>query len=367
MSTTCIVLAMMLFSGVQLQTPSAQDQKAAEKELRKRGVKFNAVSLYASFIEDFKTREEAEEFCKGNVHIVINDSKKLKREDLTFLRDLPNLKEVVVGPDFPDDWCKDLEPLTQLEGLFFRGLWAQQKGLTDRGLAPVAKLNNLQALSLLDTRVTDDGLRHIKGLTKLRWLSLRYARNITNAGLVHLKDLKNLEDLSLEATKTTAAGLVHLQGLTKLRRVRLANEMQQQAAAVGLRYIAKMTELRRLDARGLCAGDDDLKAVRKMTKLKELNLCYTKVTDKGLEHLAGLTELEELDLFGTGVTGDGLKHLRGLKNLRTLVLGFCPLKDNAAEHLRHMTHLKYLEITTTKMRKKTIDELKRLLPKTTIQ
>jgi len=361
----CFTLAMAVFSKAHAH---GQDAVAlAKSELSNHGVRFKGASLYHSFLENPKTYKDALKLGMGSTFIVIDDCTKLGRDRLKHLRDLPNLKEIVVGPDFPDEWCKELEPLTQLEGLFFGGDNLTGRGLGDHGLASVAKLSNLQALSLSWTYVTDDGLRHIMGLTKLRWLSLGAARNVTDKGLLHLKQLKNLEDLNIEYTKTTVDGLVHLQGLTKMRRLRLSNEGKHPPAAIGLKYLANMIELRRLDARGLCASDDDLKAVRKMTKLEDLNLCYTQVTDKGLEHLAGLTQLKELDLFGTGVSGDGLKHLRNLKNLRTLVLGFCPLNDAAAEHLCHMTQLEYLEVGDTNMSRKAIAELKRLLPKTKIR
>jgi internalin A len=365
MFTSYMLLATLHLGAAQAEPQSAAD--VAERELRKRGVRFKDVSLYALFLNRDATREELVKLGRGNLHIVIDDSQKLGRENLKYLRDLPNLKEIVVGPDFPDEWCKQLEPLTQLEGLFLGGNFNFGQGVSDLGIASIARLPNLQALSLMHSKVTDDGLRHIAGLTKLRWLSLGGAQNVTNKGLIHLKDLKSLEDLTIEATRTTAEGLVHLQGLTKLRRLRLANEVQAQEQAVGLKYLANMTELRTLDARGLCAGDDDLRPVRKMTKLEDLNLCYTKITDKGLEHLAGLTELKILDLFGTGVTGDGLKHLRNLKKLKNLVLGLCPLRDEAAEHLRHMTQLEYLEVGDTGMTKKAIEELQRQLPKTTVR
>jgi len=346
------------------RAPLPNDSAAiAERELRKAGARFNPVGLYAIFLEN---PQIAQKLGLENVHISIDDSAKFGRANLKYLQNLPNLKELELGLNFPDEWCRDLERLTQLESLFFIGNFNFNVGLTDQGLASVAKLPNLKALSLLSTRITNNGLRHIKDLKQLRWLSLSGVGNIGNEGLVHLKDLKGLEDLSIEATHITAEGLIHLQEMTKLRRLRLPNELQKGKPG-SMKYLAKMTELIMLDARGLCADDSDLKAVRGMTKLKDLNLCYTKVSDKGLEHLAGLTELEDLDLFGTEVRGEGLKHLRNLKKLRFLNLGFCDIQETALAHLREMHQLEYLEITTTNLDMKAIELLKRQLPKTSIR
>ena len=70
---------------------------------------------------------------------------------------------------------------------------------------------------LYGTSVTDSGLVHLKGLTKLETLGLGFCPKITDAGMVHLKGLTNLQSLDLRKTKITDAGLVHLKGLNKLQ------------------------------------------------------------------------------------------------------------------------------------------------------
>ena len=85
-----------------------------------------------------------------------------------------------------------------------------------------AQLKNFE---LRDSQVTDTGLVHLKGLTKLQTLGL--GRNqITGPGLVHLKGLANLRELLLEDTQITDAGMVHLVGLTELRELRLGIDTQ---------------------------------------------------------------------------------------------------------------------------------------------
>ena len=68
--------------------------------------------------------------------------------------------------------------------------------------------------------MTDAGLSHCKGLTRLRDFSLNYSQ-ISDAGLAHLSGLTNLDRLSLWGTKVSDAGLVHLKGLTKLTSLNL--------------------------------------------------------------------------------------------------------------------------------------------------
>ncbi|MGA2258447.1 MAG: hypothetical protein ABSG53_27605 [Thermoguttaceae bacterium] len=59
------------------------------------------------------------------------------------------------------------------------------------------------------TQVTDAGLGHLNGLTKLQSLDLGETK-VTDAGLIHLKAVPQLITLGLRGTQVTDAGLVHL-------------------------------------------------------------------------------------------------------------------------------------------------------------
>jgi hypothetical protein len=108
------------------------------------------------------------------------------------------------------------------------------------------------------TEVKDAELEHLKGLSKLRRLTLNDTP-ITDAGLDHIKDLASLQKLYLVDTKITDAGLERLKGLKGLQ---------------------------------------------------ILSLAGTQVTDAGLEHVKELKELKEIFLYGTKVTDDGVKPLK---------------------------------------------------------
>ena len=69
-------------------------------------------------------------------------------------------------------------------------------------------MTNLETLSLVNTQITDAGLQHLKGLTKLR--ELRLYTQITDAGLEHLEGLTNLESLFLGGTHLTDEGVKQL-------------------------------------------------------------------------------------------------------------------------------------------------------------
>jgi hypothetical protein len=81
---------------------------------------------------------------------------------------------------------------------------------TDAGLMHLKGLTSLQSLGLNGTKVTDVGLEHLKGLTSLQLLNLGDTQ-VTDAGLEHLKGLTNLQTLDLGGTSVTTAGVKDLQ------------------------------------------------------------------------------------------------------------------------------------------------------------
>jgi Leucine-rich repeat (LRR) protein len=106
---------------------------------------------------------------------------------------LPNLSVQYADLDIPEN-CTD----QQLDELI-------------RGQTQLTKIH------LMDTKITDAGLVHLKEFTRLKSLQFVGAEQVTDAGLVHLKGLKELEVLFIINTQVTDAGLAHLKRLTNLK------------------------------------------------------------------------------------------------------------------------------------------------------
>jgi len=155
--------------------------------------------------------------------------------------------------------------------------------ISDRELGNlVSSLRHLRFLSLAETKVGDEGLRHLLALTDLQELHLDHSA-ITDAGLALLASLPKLRILDLKGTRISDAGLAHLSGLGQLE---------------GL-YLTRTT-----------ITDAGLVHLRPLTRLQTLILWDTAVSDAGLEHLAALTRLTELILWNTRVTQQGVEELQ---------------------------------------------------------
>ena len=75
------------------------------------------------------------------------------------------------------------------------------KPVTDVDLETLGQFTDLQSLSLADTTITDDGLRHLALFKRLRELTLSGCPNISGAGLKHLQALRSLYKLQLSGNR----------------------------------------------------------------------------------------------------------------------------------------------------------------------
>src|SRR5262249_29708439 len=116
-------------------------------------------------------------------------------------------------------------------------------------LSPLASLDadSLYSLSLANTQVTDEQLKHLGHLNRLRALHLQHT-NLKGWGFVHIKDFSYLRNLTFWWTKVT---------------------------------------------------DEYFEYLSNLNSLEALNLSSTNITDQALSHLQDLPNLEDIDLWGT--------------------------------------------------------------------
>jgi len=247
-------------------------------------------------------------------------------------------------------------------------------GYSDRTLAHVRRLETVEELDLLGTRVTAEGLAALKGHPKLHTLILEDNYRITDAGLAHLKDLPALKSLKLRRVSLpdpgygplrdealvwvgqltnleelevsgaiTDAGLTHLKGLTKLRRVVLATEM-------GPAYWDFLKGLPRLEyLRPGPITDETMAELKQLHSLKDLDLSAARITDRGMADLGTMRQLTRLNLPGTRVSRESLVHLRELTNLECLSLRGQHMGPAELGYLKGMKHLKRLNLAVTQL------------------
>jgi hypothetical protein len=153
--------------------------------------------------------------------------------------------------------------------------------VTDDGVAELADLVNLQSLSLdFCSVISDESLSHLHSLDSLASLSIADT-NVTDDGLRMLEGT-TIQTLYAGGTKVTDDGLVHLRKLIQLRHLHLDNTGVTDA---GLKDLGALIYLRGLDLNGNHITDDGLKSLQMMSSLRSLNVVSTEVTSEGIDRL----------------------------------------------------------------------------------
>jgi len=161
----------------------------------------------------------------------------------------------------------------------------------DADLRCLESLPDLEAIDLdRNIAVTDQGLMHLRNLTKLRHLSMYYA-NVKGTGFVHLANKPLLRGLSIGHTPLTHDGVA---------------------------VIGKLQSLETLDIGHTPISDEDLATLQSLRKLQLLRLEGTDITDAGLVHLERFTALQDLWL-PVGISDDASNRLKqALPNCRII-------------------------------------------------
>lgn len=243
-----------------------------------------------------------------------------------------------------------IKDLTNVKQLGLSGTY-----LTDDNLADVGAMKDLEVLNLsyntswfvspeseITLSLTDKGLSHLQGLTKLRDLDISFTE-ITDAGLVHLKN-SSLQRLNLSLDAITDSGLVSLETLDDLISLDLSST---KVTNKGLRYLKNLPELRELDLSWLRIDDAGIAYLKDLTEMRKLNLSRTEVTDAGLAYLQGMAKMRDLDLASSAITDTSLANLQKMTDLRSLNLGLTGITDDGLVYLSKLTNLRKLNIGET--------------------
>ncbi len=86
----------------------------------------------------------------------------------------------------------------------------------------------------------------------------------------------------------------------------------------GLKDLAPLKELRKLNLTGTSITDAGLKELKALKQLTTLQLIRVRVTDAGMNELKDLKQLKVLRLINSAITDAGLSEIQGLVNLETL-------------------------------------------------
>lgn len=199
--------------------------------------------------------------------------------------------------------CFGDEELALLESLnSLKDLSIPVDGLTDRGLASIGKLRQLEALYLIGTgksnRLSNRGLNHLNGLSKLERLSMTMQSKVwldgdnTPLNLNGLGNLKNIKLISIRLRRSEWAFLAELENLEELW-LNYCGVCSQD----GLRYIKDLPKLKVVDLQNVnCTKGDCLAVLGGLKKLDSIRM-IGHVTDSALRGLPALPSVRLFDVI----------------------------------------------------------------------
>jgi hypothetical protein len=232
----------------------------------------------------------------------------------------------------------DLDHVTRLE---LQG----SKQLTDAGMTHLAGLTRLHYLDLSGSRISDLGLEVLRQLPELKTFKLYHQGGVSDAGVANLAHCHHLERVELMGTRTGDGAIKALTGKPKLRHFQAGSDVTDDGLALFHEFPVFKT----------WQGGEV--ALSLMEFAAEPNYLWLNLkapfTNRGLANLTGLDGLFALNLFGStgmgpfddshsAVTAAGLSHLADLPNLGWL--GCCAGlgNDEFMSHISSMPRLRML-------------------------
>ncbi len=215
-----------------------QSAKRGHKRLATLGGSFLALIaivgyFYWSMVHDENTTAQIQRELKADgVQVMFSQAEPKEASFSPFQSLTPTVRVMAPAGNITDSLMLRIREINQDLGLMLNNC-----PITDGGLASLEGKHNLRWLELRKTKITDEGIKHLRGtdleeldlsttnigdaglanlgdldLPNLKTLALEQLGNVTDEGISHLARFKALEFLSVAGTKVTPAGVRHLKG-----------------------------------------------------------------------------------------------------------------------------------------------------------
>jgi hypothetical protein len=210
--------------------------------------------------------------------------------------------------------------------------------LTDQEFGQIGRLTHLKTLDL-NNCLNDERITQLTSLTELEYLQTNLAK-ITDDGVKPLAKLQNLRNLKLfhPGPSFSGAGLAHLAELPHLERLTVAGSLAFNDE--GMVAVAKLTKLQEFRTWHAGATQEGVKKLKDLKNLKSLNLgqrlTYKQPacpTDDTIPILTDLKSLEALQLSEARLTFKALQQLKQLPALKKLTLDGIDIPKTDVERL----------------------------------
>lgn len=249
-----------------------------------------------------------------------------------------------------------------------RGTW-----VNDAELLELTRLPALRRLDLSHTRISDEGLLHLKPCKNIEHLDLFYAEQISDQGMNAIKEWRGLKHLNARGTRIADGTLAVISKLTALESLDLANTA---ITDTGLDHLVSLTRLKHLSLGRSRLSETATSVVRLLNTLESLDLSGPRAVNRNqrssagnlppetVDAIAGLSGLRALKLGHLPVDAPPLRVLAArLPRLEKLGLESCAkVNDAALKELEAAKSLRYLDVQETAVTPRGVAALRAFSP-----
>lgn len=263
-----------------------------------------------------------------NLEILIASRSSFDDKGLEAISKIPNLEVLVLSgnENITDEGLKSLSRLSKL-----RFLNLDKTNISNTGLSYLLQNKALATLTVVKCkRVGDPGMQFLKQLPALKRLNVGET-SITDAGVEQIIDSGKIEHLSVANCLITDRGLDSIMQCSSIKKLFLDN--CKRISIAGIKKVSAMPNLKRLCLKGTKVNDDAVESLSKMKSLQRLDIRDSACTNKSVQNLSTTANLVMLALSGTKVNESGLACLKDFPKLQMIDLANLNLGDKGISHL----------------------------------
>jgi len=228
--------AQLPLEGAPTELPPSAPVKVGHKRLKTLGGVFVLLIafigyLYWSTVHDQNVTAQIQQELKAEgVQLFFSEAEPKEASFSPFQSLTPTVRILAPDGNVTDQLLKRIRDINLDLGLMLNNC-----PITDEGLALFEGKKNVRWLELRKTKITDEGLKHLRGtdlesldisttriddaglanlaelnFPNLKTVALEGLKNVTDDGIAHLERFKQLEFLSVAGTKVTPKGIKHL-------------------------------------------------------------------------------------------------------------------------------------------------------------
>lgn len=171
---------------------------------------------------------------------------------------------------------------------------------------------------------------------------------ITDEGIKYLARLSDLRVLSLACTNISDEGLKQLLRLKHLEHLELTD--CRLICGKNLQFLESLAALKFLDLRGTSVTALELVSLQKAHALESLLLSSETINDEDLTHLLACPKLRLLQIRRASITDKGVETISQLQSLEELYLQETAITDASIPYLKALTNLKVVSLADTACR-----------------